>query len=62
MSGWTQKQIKTISDFHNRYSTYNQGNDCDACENQYLCGQYGDATGCHRKDKGLECEFIESGD
>ena len=39
---------------------YNKGNDCDACENQYLCGTYGDATGCRRYDEGLECEFVEA--
>jgi len=39
---------------------YNKGNDCDACKNQCLCGQYGDAVGCSRQDEGLECEFVES--
>lgn len=39
---------------------YNKGNDCDACEKQYLCGRDGDMTGCKRQDAGLECEFVES--
>lgn len=39
---------------------YNKGNDCDTCQNQYLCGTYGDAVGCKRKDDGLDCEFVES--
>lgn len=38
---------------------FNNGNDCDSCQNQYLYGQYGDVTGCHRYDDGLECEFFE---
>lgn len=38
---------------------FNQGNDCDCCENQYLCGEYGTVTACHRADTGLSCEFVE---
>lgn len=41
---------------------YNKGNDCDACQNQYLCGRDGDATGCKRFDDELDCEYIESVD
>ena len=39
---------------------YNQGNDCDACENQYYIGRDGDGTACRRADLGLSCEFVES--
>jgi hypothetical protein len=39
---------------------YNKGNDCDTCQNQYICGVYGDALGCKRQDEGLECEFVET--
>jgi len=42
---------------YNEY--YNKGNDCDVCKNQYVCGEYGDATGCSRYDEGLECEFVK---
>jgi hypothetical protein len=38
---------------------YNKGNDCDCCENQYLCGAYGDATGCKCVDNEEPCHFIE---
>ena len=38
---------------------YNKGNDCDVCAYQYLCGTYGDATGCRRYDEGLDCKFDE---
>lgn len=38
---------------------FNKGNDCDACENQYLCGKYGDAVGCRCVDEGQECHFVE---
>jgi hypothetical protein len=38
---------------------YNKGNDCDCCENQYLCGRDGDALGCLCFDENRECEFIE---
>lgn len=38
---------------------YNKGNDCDCCENQYLCCKDGDATGCTCYDEQRECEFIE---
>lgn len=39
---------------------FNKGNDCDCCENQYLCGADGDAVGCHRADENNECQFIPS--
>lgn len=29
----------------------------DTC--QYLCGEYGTVTACHRADTGLSCEFVE---
>lgn len=35
--------------------------DCDFCRHQYLCGTYGDAFGCRRRDAGLSCRF-EFGD
>lgn len=38
---------------------FNKGNDCDCCENQYLCGMYGDEIGCRCRDEGEECNFIE---
>lgn len=38
---------------------FNKGNDCDACDNQYLCGIDCDAVGCKCADKGKECHFIE---
>lgn len=38
---------------------YNKGNDCDSCMNQYLTGKYGDAWGCKRADRNLECEYVE---
>ena len=38
---------------------YNKGNDCDCCENQYLCGVDGDSIGCKCQDEGKECEFVE---
>ncbi len=28
-------------------------------QNQYLCGEYGTVTACHRADTGLSCEFVE---
>lgn len=47
----------------NDYSKcFNKGNDCDCCDNQYLCGRDGDAVGCKRADEGQECEFVESKD
>jgi len=39
--------------------TYNKGNDCDCCENQYLCGRDGDAIGCKCVDNGEECNFTD---
>lgn len=38
---------------------FNEGNDCDICRNQYLCGRDGDAIGCRRQDKGMKCNFEE---
>lgn len=37
---------------------YNQGHDCDCCENHYLCGRDGDSYGCRRQDEELKCQFI----
>lgn len=36
---------------------FNTVSDCDACENQYLCGDDEDGYGCTCYDEGLECEF-----
>jgi len=38
---------------------YNNGNDCDCCENQYLCVDDGDAVGCRCADAGDKCTFIQ---
>lgn len=38
---------------------YNKGNDCDACENQYMCGRDGDELGCRCADEDQECNYIE---
>lgn len=38
---------------------YSKGNDCDACRHQYITGRDGDAWGCERADKNLDCEFVE---
>lgn len=46
-------------DLDNFEDCYNKGNDCDACENQYICGLYGDALGCKCFDEGLPCSFVE---
>lgn len=37
---------------------YNKGNDCDCCDNQYLCGRDGDAVGCRCQDISKECKYI----
>ena len=42
---------------YNKY--YNKGNDCDTCENQYLCGIDGDKLGCKCQDEGEECNYQE---
>lgn len=39
---------------------YNKGNDCDCCNNQYLCGRDGDATGCKCFDRGEPCHYDEA--
>ncbi len=46
------KDLEMFEDF------YNKGNDCDICENQYLCGLYGDSLGCKCFDEGLTCNFV----
>lgn len=38
---------------------FNEGNDCDICRHQYLCGRDGDAIGCRRRDAGMRCNFEE---
>lgn len=40
---------------YNQY--YNKGNDCDICQNQYICGRDGDRLGCKMIDLGLPCNF-----
>lgn len=40
------------------YENFNKGNDCDCCENQYLCGIDGDCVACHRADENKECNFV----
>lgn len=40
------------------YEAFNKGNDCDCCENQYLCGIDGDCVACHRADENKECNFV----
>jgi hypothetical protein len=52
-----KRRIKIMDKDYSGY--YNKGNDCDTCENQYLCGAFGDATGCKLFDEGRECEFVE---
>ena len=40
------------------YDGYNKGNDCDNCQNEYICGEFGDAIGCRCADEGKECNFV----
>lgn len=37
---------------HDKY--FNKGNDCDCCENQYLCGVDGDSVACRQADENKE--------
>ena len=41
---------------------YNEGNDCDSCYNQYLCGLDGDSLGCRCFDYGEPCIYIPEED
>lgn len=38
---------------------FDEGNDCDMCRNQCLCGRDGDAVGCKRQDAGMKCSYEE---
>lgn len=38
---------------------FNDGNDCDTCEHQYMSGTDGTVECCKRRDFGLKCEYKE---
>lgn len=46
-----------IIEIHRVFTGFNEGNDCDFCENQYIYN--GDVEGCRRKDMELKCLYKE---